>query len=124
MHADVVFWIESLDVVLHSNAVHDIETIWRIRVAGWRVRKGEEGRMWTVPFVEKHASLVALFLPLVAVVVVDTYVAELVEYGENGGVSSANDFHVGHVSRCWRHPERWRWRGGCVVNVSDGERRA
>ena len=39
--------------------------------------------MESVPFVKKHASFVALFLPLVAVMVIHTDMAELVEYGYN-----------------------------------------
>ena len=70
-------------------------------------RGSERGVVWVIPFVEKHASLVALFLPLVAVMMIHTDMAELVEYRYNGRISSAYDFHVGHVPRRWGHP-------GCI----------
>ena len=73
-----------------------------------------------IPFVEKHASFVALFLPLVAVVVVHTDVAELVKYGYDRGVSSADDFHVGHVSGCGGHARRGGRRHGRVGARSAG----
>ena len=36
-----------------------------------------------IPFVEKHASFIALFLPLVTVMMIHTDMAELVKYGYN-----------------------------------------
>ena len=69
-----------------------------------------------IPFVEKHGALVALFLPLVAVMMVHTDMAELIEYGYNGRVSSSDDFHVGQVAGCRGHARtrRWRCHGSCA----------
>ena len=54
-----------------------------------------------LPFIQKHAPLEPVLLPLVSVMMIHTDMAKLIKYGYNGRVSSAHDFHVGIVARGW-----------------------
>ena len=48
-------------------------------------------------FKQKHAPLVSMLLPLLPVVVVQTYVTELIDDGGDGGFSAQEDLHVALV---------------------------
>jgi hypothetical protein len=78
MCAYAIFWIESLDVVIHTDTIQNIETIRWVRI----------------PLVQKHTPLITLLFPFVTVMVVYTDMAELIEYGYNRGVSTTNNLHV------------------------------
>ena len=62
---------------------------------------GEDG----IPFVQKHAPLESVLLPLVSVMMVHTDMAKLIKYGYNGRVPPAHDLDVGAVARGWRHSD-------------------
>lgn len=54
--------------------------------------------MWDAPFVQKHASFVPQFLPLGAVMVIETHVAKLIKDGDNGGISPTQHFEIMLIS--------------------------
>lgn len=56
-----------------------------------------KGKSVIVPFIQKHAPLVPLLLPLVPIMMIHTDMAKLIKYGYNRGVPSADDFQVGVV---------------------------
>lgn len=63
-------------MVVHSHAIEDVESIRRIRFS----------------FVQEHAAFETLFFPFISVVVIKTYMTELVENGDYRRIPPSQDF--------------------------------
>ena len=93
MSAYAIFGIETLNVVIHSHAIKNVKSIWWIRVSG-RASVGTIPRQIArdSPFIQKHAAFVPMFLPFLAVVVIEANMAELVEDGQDRRIPPSQNF--------------------------------
>ena len=56
---------------------------------------GEQGRKGKhAPFKEEHTTLIAFFLPLCAIVMIQAYMTELIKNRDNGWIVTTKDLEI------------------------------
>lgn len=95
---NVIFGIDIKHIIIHAHAIENVKAIGGISIAEGPESKhvvlrrnagAPQERLRDEPFKQEHAPLIPFLFPFSPIVMIQTYMTELVDYRHNGWIVAA-----------------------------------